>query len=194
MLDGRDLGARGAQRARAAARAAEQRVTAAEAERRAADASLALARATHDRIASLQAKRSATPQELDEATARASGRRSAGRRRRRAVAAGHCRRYERAGRQRSGRHHRVVHARSPRHLTGVVTEKMVEPGNMASPGTPLLRLEDTRGFRLDVRVDESRVGTVALGRAVPVLSTAGDAPTARHGTLNGAIRDRARGG
>jgi hypothetical protein len=29
---------------------------------------------------------------------------------------------------------------------GMVTEKMVEPGNMASPGLPLLRLEDTRGF------------------------------------------------
>jgi RND family efflux transporter MFP subunit len=52
---------------------------------------------------------------------------------------------------------------------GVVTEKMVEPGNMASPGIPLLRLEDTRGFRLEVRVDESRFGRIRNGDSVPVF-------------------------
>ena len=46
---------------------------------------------------------------------------------------------------------------------GVVTEKLVEPGNMATPGLPLVRVEDTRGFRLDVRVDESRVAGVRVG-------------------------------
>ena len=51
----------------------------------------------------------------------------------------------------------------------MVTEKMVEPGNMASPGMPLLRLEDTRGFRLEVRVDESRIGQIRNGDSVPVL-------------------------
>jgi RND family efflux transporter MFP subunit len=56
---------------------------------------------------------------------------------------------------------------------GVVTEKLVEPGNMASPGMPLVRVEDTRSFRLDVRVDESRVGQIATGAAVAVLLDAG---------------------
>jgi len=46
---------------------------------------------------------------------------------------------------------------------------MVEPGNMATPGMPLLRLEDTREFRLEVRVDESRIGQVRSGDRVPVF-------------------------
>ena len=40
---------------------------------------------------------------------------------------------------------------------------------MASPGTPLLRLEDTRGFRLEIRVDESRIGEIRNGDSVPVF-------------------------
>jgi RND family efflux transporter MFP subunit len=50
---------------------------------------------------------------------------------------------------------------------------MVEPGNMASPGTPLMRVEDTRGFRLDVRVDESRIGQISPDAIVPVTLDAG---------------------
>ena len=59
---------------------------------------------------------------------------------------------------------------------GMVTEKMVEPGNMASPGTPLLRLEDTGGFRLEVRVDESRVAHIRHGDSVPVVLGAATSP------------------
>jgi RND family efflux transporter MFP subunit len=59
---------------------------------------------------------------------------------------------------------------------GMVTEKMVDPGNMASPGTPLLRLEDTRGFRLEVRVDESRIGQIRDGDSVPVFLGTTTAP------------------
>jgi hypothetical protein len=40
---------------------------------------------------------------------------------------------------------------------------------MALPGAPLLRLEDTRGFRLEVRVDASRVGDIREGDRLPVL-------------------------
>jgi RND family efflux transporter MFP subunit len=58
---------------------------------------------------------------------------------------------------------------------GTITEKMVEPGNMASPGTPLLRLEDTRGFRLEVRADESRVGQIRNRDSVPVFLEAATA-------------------
>ena len=73
---------------------------------------------------------------------------------------------------------------------GVVSEKMVEPGNMAAPGTPLLRVEDTRGYRLDVRVDESRIGQVAVGAAVSVAvdSGTGGAPA----TLGGTVAEIAR--
>jgi RND family efflux transporter MFP subunit len=67
----------------------------------------------------------------------------------------------------------------------VVTEKMVEPGNMAAPGTPLMRLEDTRQFRLDVRIDESRAAQVSPGNAVQVSLDAGaeGVPTVVAGTV-----------
>jgi RND family efflux transporter MFP subunit len=71
---------------------------------------------------------------------------------------------------------------------GVVTEKLVEPGNMAAPGTPLVRVEDARGFRLDVRVDESRIAQIAPGSTVPVLLDAGGAPV----TVGGRVAEIAR--
>ena len=40
---------------------------------------------------------------------------------------------------------------------------------MASPGTPLLRVEDTSRFRLEVRVDESLVREIRSGASVPVF-------------------------
>ena len=57
---------------------------------------------------------------------------------------------------------------------------------MAAPGTPLMRLEDTRGFRLDVRVDESRVGQIAHGAPVAVAldSGTGGAATTVRGTVS----------
>ena len=167
VLDGRDFGAR-TRGASAAAAAAEQRALAADADARGADASLAIARATYDRIASLQAKRSATPQELDEATAAL---RSAEAR----VVAARARQKESQASVASAQAD-IDAARAAESYTligapfdGVVTEKHVDPGTMASPGMPLLRVEDTRGFKLSVRVDESRVGAVTPGTAVPVV-------------------------
>ena len=75
---------------------------------------------------------------------------------------------------------------------GVVTEKMVEPGNMAAPGTPLMRLEDTRGFRLDVRVDESRIGQISPGAIVPVSLDSGTGRRRDDGQRHGG-GDRPRG-
>ena len=73
---------------------------------------------------------------------------------------------------------------------GVITEKMAEPGNMASPGLPLLRIEDTHGFRLDVRVDESQVRHVTTGATVPVLLDTGT--TAGAVTFNGTVAEVGR--
>jgi len=167
VLDGDDLAA-GARAAHSAAVGAEQGTKAAAAELQAAEAGLALARASHDRIAGLQAKRSATTQELDDATAAL---RSAEAR----VAGASARVLQAASAVESARG-ASDQARTTASFTtiaapfdGMVTEKMVEPGNMASPGTPLLRLEDTRGFRLEVHVDESRVGQIRNGDSVPVF-------------------------
>jgi RND family efflux transporter MFP subunit len=173
VLDGNDLAA-GARSARSAALAAEQGANAAAAERQAAEAALALALASHDRIAGLQAKRSATAQELDDATAalRSAEARVAGTSAR-ALQATSAVESARAASDQASTTESFTRIAAP--FDGMVTEKLVEPGNMASPGMPLLRLEDTRGFRLEVRVDESRIGQIPNGASVPVFLGTGAA-------------------
>jgi multidrug efflux pump subunit AcrA (membrane-fusion protein) len=171
VLDGDDLAA-GARAARSAALAAEQGSKAAAAELLAAEAGLALARASHDRIAGLQAKRSATAQELDDATAalRSAEARVTGASARALQAAATVESARAAGDQASTTE---SFTRIAAPFDGLITEKMVEPGNMASPAVPLLRLEDTRRFRLEVRVDESRIGQIRNGDSVPVILGSG---------------------
>jgi multidrug efflux pump subunit AcrA (membrane-fusion protein) len=172
VLDGRDLAAR-TEGARAEARAASQGATAAAAEERAAQASLDLARATYDRMVSLHTKKSATAQELDTATAALHGAE--------ASLASASARVQQAASSVEGANSASAVAEATESFTritapfdGVVTEKMVEPGNMAVQGTPLVRVEDTAGFRLDVRVDESRLGQIAPGAAVSVRLDGGE--------------------
>jgi multidrug efflux pump subunit AcrA (membrane-fusion protein) len=167
VLDGDDLAA-GARAARSAALAAEQGSHAAAAELEAAEAGLALARASHDRIAGLEARRSATAQELDDSTAtlRTAEARVTGASAR-ALQAASAVESARAASDQASTTESFTTIAAP--FDGTVTEKMVEVGNMASPGMPLLRLEDTRGFRLEVRVDESRIGQIRNGDRVPVL-------------------------
>jgi RND family efflux transporter MFP subunit len=179
VLDALDLAA-GARAARSAALAAEQGANAATAERQSAEAGLTLALASHDRIAGLQAKGSATAQELDDATAvlrsaeaRVSGASA------RALQAASAVETARAASDQASTTQSFTTIAAP--FDGTVTEKMVEPGNMASPGVPLLRLEDTRGFRLEVRVDESRIGQIRDGDNVPVFL--GTGTTAINGTV-----------
>jgi RND family efflux transporter MFP subunit len=167
VLDGQDLAA-ASRGARSATLAAEHGSSAASAELQAAGASLALARVSYARIVDLQARRSATAQELDEATAalRSAEARVDGASARALQAAAAVDSARAAGDQ----------ARTIESFTaitapfdGIVTEKMVDPGNMASPGMPLLRLEDTRAFRLEVRVDESQTSHIRDGDKVPIF-------------------------
>jgi len=180
VLDSEDLAA-GARAARAAALAAEQGSKAADAEIAAAEAGLALARASHRRIASLQATGSATAQELDDATAalRSAEARVAGASARASQAASAIVSARAAGDQ-AGTIQAFATIAAP--FDGTITEKLVEPGNTASPGMPLLRLEDTRAFRLEVRVDESRAARIRTGDGVAVFL--GTATTPIDGTVD----------
>jgi RND family efflux transporter MFP subunit len=166
VLDGRDLHAE-ARAAAAASVAATDGAAAARAEERSAHAALVLARASSARIEALHAKRSATDQELDQATAALRAAES------QASAAGAHVREADAGVVRAAASHDAAAAtesflRLVAPFDGVVTEKLIEPGNMATPGQPLLRVEDTRSFRVDLRVDESRASRLTLGLAVDV--------------------------
>lgn len=53
-------------------------------------------------------------------------------------------------------------------VAGVVTWKNVEVGDMALPGSPLLRIEDDSSYRLEVNVDEKQHGNVRTGMPVYV--------------------------
>lgn len=52
---------------------------------------------------------------------------------------------------------------------GVITEKLVEAGELASPGQPLLRLENPRHLRLKATVAEGDLKAVSLGDKISVI-------------------------
>ncbi|MFO0706213.1 MAG: efflux RND transporter periplasmic adaptor subunit [Nitrospira sp.] len=65
---------------------------------------------------------------------------------------------------------------------GVITEKKVEAGELASPGQPLLKLEDPRHLRLEATVAEGDLQAIVRGDKLPVFI---DALPGR--TLNGVV-------
>jgi RND family efflux transporter MFP subunit len=189
-LDSRDLQAQRAQ-AEAGVAAAEQAIRAATMNRDAAEAGLAMATATHRRIAELRAKNSATPNELDQAVSgmKAAESHFAG------AQAGI--RQAEAGAEAARAALRAAavgasYAAITAPFDGIVTEKRAEVGNMAMPGTPLMTVEDAGGFRLDVRIDESRIGDIDRSNPVDVLIDSigrPGTPVAQIGTISEVSRD-----
>lgn len=53
--------------------------------------------------------------------------------------------------------------------SGVVTEKKIEVGSMAVPGTPVLTVEDNSAYRVEVNADEKLADTVKTGMEVAVF-------------------------
>ena len=51
----------------------------------------------------------------------------------------------------------------------MITEKKVEAGELASPGQPLLKMEDPRKLRLETTVAEGDLKSVSLGDKIPIL-------------------------
>jgi len=52
---------------------------------------------------------------------------------------------------------------------GVIIEKRIEQGSLATPGSPLLILEDTSLFKVDAYVNERLMGKVKVGMPITVL-------------------------
>lgn len=52
---------------------------------------------------------------------------------------------------------------------GVITEKLVEAGELASPGQPLLRMENPRRLRLEATVAERDIQSLSPGDKIPVV-------------------------
>jgi multidrug efflux pump subunit AcrA (membrane-fusion protein) len=158
VLDGRVMDANRA-RASAMLTAATQGQAAAEAEHAAAQAGLRLAESTHGRIARLSERKSATRQELDEAEAAL----KAAQARATAAAANVAATRSNVEGARAAADGAAVasgYSRITAPFDGVVTEKHIDPGMMAMPGTPILTVEQAGEPRVEVRLDESRAARV----------------------------------
>jgi RND family efflux transporter MFP subunit len=166
ILDARDL-VEHTQQVRASAMAAEKSLTQVRTERSAAEAEQRLAAAWHKRIATLHARNSATDQERDEAEARltAAGARVASAQAAIEVADANLVSARSAvGAATATESYTTV--RAP--FDGLITERLTDPGNLASPGVPLLRIESDRAQQVVVRVDEARAVYVHPGDTVDV--------------------------
>jgi RND family efflux transporter MFP subunit len=142
------------ERADASLKSMQQQVAAAESE-------AALAASTLKRYEMLQAQKSVSPHEFEqiESQSKASAARVA------AVRAqqGEAMAALSAARTMQG----YTRIRAP--FDGVVTERGVDPGAMAAPGTPLLTIEKSGPLRLEISVDESLLSSVRPGSAIPVV-------------------------
>jgi RND family efflux transporter MFP subunit len=175
-LDARDVTARTTE-ARAGALAAEKAVAQARAEQSAAGADYRLAAAWQQRVAALHARHSATDQEHDEAEARLAAAAA------RLTAAGAA--IEGAGAQLESARAAVGVATATEALTtlrapfaGLVTERLTDPGNLAAPGVPLLRIESDGARQVVARVDEARAAYVQPDDRVRVVIDALDTAAA----------------
>jgi RND family efflux transporter MFP subunit len=142
------------ERARAADVAAQQEVAAAETD-------LTLANATYKRYQTLYDRKSVSPQEFDEIKAREQGARA----RREMAQAGQAQAQAAISQAQTSLDYTRI--RAP--FDGVVTEKKVDAGTLASPGMPVFTVEDVRRYRLEATINEGDLRIVKLGQSVPVL-------------------------
>jgi len=165
-LDARDLDV-SANRAAAAREEVRSAIPEADSAVAAAKANLDLVRATFQRMNELYGKKSISDQEFDEASAKLKAAQAA---------------FEMARAKRMQLDSRLAQAdqevsaaqvtrsyadvRAP--FEGIVTAKSVDPGNLATPGAPLLTLERD-GYRLEASVEESKLGTIRVGQPVSVI-------------------------
>ena len=189
-LDARDLAAHTGQ-ARAGAVATEKALAHARTEQSAAEAEHRLATAWQKRIATLHARNSATDQERDEADARLSAAtaRLAGTEASIESAAAHLA-SARAGVGVATATESFTIVRAP--FDGLVTERLTDPGNLAAPGVPLLRIESDGARQVVVRVDEARAVYVRVGDRVVVLLDAAAEPGTDDTELQGVVAEVAR--
>lgn len=54
-------------------------------------------------------------------------------------------------------------------VSGLITEKKIDPGSLAAPGMPLLTIEDTSQYKVEASVDERLVQKIKKGTKVYIL-------------------------
>jgi RND family efflux transporter MFP subunit len=144
----------GLQRAEAALAATQHELAAAEAEK-------ALTESTLKRFDTLYQRKSVSPQEYDEMKARFQGALA------RAEAAQAAAYQAKAGVKQAQTDFSYTKLRAP--FAGIVTERRVDPGTLATPGMHLLTIEALGHYRLEATIDETDLHFVNVGDSVPVV-------------------------
>jgi RND family efflux transporter MFP subunit len=152
----------------------EKGLRAGEAEKKAADARLALAESTLERYKGLYERQSVSVQEFDEVRTKTTAARAEADQaseRLQALVARKSQIVARIDQAKADAANAEVFLSYTKILSpidGIVTAKPAEVGQMASPGTPILTVEDDSHYRLEVLVEESRIGRIHLGDPVRV--------------------------
>jgi RND family efflux transporter MFP subunit len=166
-LDARDLDV-SLRRAEAGRAEVESAIPELENATAAAKANLDLAQTTFQRMEELAAKKSISNQELDEASARLKAAQA---------------NYDMVRSRRTQINSKMAvveqevrgagimrdYAKLAAPFSGVVITRTVEPGNLATPGAPLLTIEQDGLYRLEASVDESKLANVRVGQAVEAV-------------------------
>jgi len=161
VLDDREFTAR-----RAAAEAGLAQAAAAEQEARrgaaAAEAEANVAEKTYKRYVYLREQKSVSPQEFDEVEAKQQAAQAmlaqARAREQQAAAA-----YRQAQEEVRAASTVSSYSRIVAPFDGVVLQRFVDPGAMATPGTPLLSVEETSRYRLETTLDAERMAGIRVG-------------------------------
>jgi multidrug efflux pump subunit AcrA (membrane-fusion protein) len=138
---------------------------------RAAQAALRIAKSTHERVAALYANHTIPQQEYDEADAKLRGA-IAQEEMAKARLRGSSSRIDQAKAEIGEAQATLDYARITAPFAGQVIERRIDPGNLASPGMPLLVVEQEGKLRVETAVEESRAASVALGDTASVESEA----------------------
>ena len=180
LIDQRQVNA-GLRKAGASLAEAKKGLAAAMSNREAARASEKLALATYERYLNLKRDDSVSVQEFDEVEARYRQARAALGQADAMVEAATARIKQAEAALATARVNKEDAVITAPH-DGIITEKMVDKGDLAKPGTPLLALETTRGFCVDVVLPEKYIDYVEPGQKVSVK-----VPALKTGPLDGNV-------
>jgi len=155
---------------------AQAGVKAAQNAQAAAQTNAALAASTLGRYKQLESEKSVSPQEMDEVSHRAEA--AAANLEATRAQTDVARAQERGARTMLGYTHLVAP------FAGVVTARMADPGTMATPGLPLLQVDQAGALQLDAAVDELAIGAIRKGIKTSVVVDGGTS-----GNLAGSVAE-----
>jgi multidrug efflux pump subunit AcrA (membrane-fusion protein) len=153
---------------------AEGEIRASEAAVKTAQANQDLAQSTRKRFEMLRERHSVSPQEFDEVDSRYKAATSESERAKESLTTAQARRLEavahieQAQAEVDAARVAVGYLKISSPITGIVTARQVEPGMLATPGMPLITIEDERTYQLHAVIEESRVGRIRTGEHVSV--------------------------